>query len=64
MVKQKTKKSVIKRFRVTKTGKVLHRSHGARHKRSQRSKSRIRFLKRPKNLFNTIAKKIKKILGY
>ena len=64
MVKQKTKKSVVKRFRITKHGKVLHRTPGGRHKRSQRSKSQIRAIKRPKKLFQTIAKKIRKILGY
>lgn len=38
----KTKKIAAKRFRVTKTGKVLHRTQGLRHLRRKKSKSRKR----------------------
>lgn len=42
MPKQKTRKVVKKRFKITKTGKVMHRRHGARHLRRKKSKSRQR----------------------
>lgn len=42
MPKQKTKKIVSKRFKVTKTGKLLHRVQGARHLRRRKSKARQR----------------------
>lgn len=42
MPKTKTKKIVAKRFKITKTGKVLHRAQGARHLRRRKSKARQR----------------------
>lgn len=42
MPKTKTKKIVAKRFKITKTGKVLHRVQGARHLRRRKSKARQR----------------------
>lgn len=41
-MKLKTKKIVAKRFKVTKTGKILHRVQGRRHLRRKKSKSRQR----------------------
>ena len=38
----KTKKIVRKRFKITKTGKVMHGVQGARHLRSRKNKSRQR----------------------
>lgn len=46
----KTKKVAVKRFRVTKTGKVMHRVQGARHIRRNKSKSRQRRQDRPAEL--------------
>lgn len=63
MSKMKTKKSVKKRFKVTGTGKVLHRSLGMRHRRTHKSKSQIRSLKTVKELQGYNAIKVKKILG-
>lgn len=63
MPKLKVRKSIKKRFKVTKKGVVLHRSHGMRHKRSTKSKSQIRRLKRIKKLNTTYGKKVKKLLG-
>jgi ribosomal protein L35 len=40
MPKIKSKKIVVKRFKITKNGKVLHRVQGARHLRRNKSKSR------------------------
>lgn len=42
MPKVKTKKIVSKRFKITKTGKVLHRSQGRRHIRRKKSKAHQR----------------------
>jgi len=57
------RKSIKKRFKVTKNGVVLHRSHGMRHKRTNKSKTQIRRLKKTKQLHSTISIKIKKLLG-
>ncbi len=42
MPKVKTKKIVSKRFKLTSTGKVMHRVQGARHLRRRKSKARQR----------------------
>ena len=63
MPKQKTRKSVTRRFRVTKTGKVLRRRSFARHLNEKKSSSRKRALRRTVNTKKTYAKKIKKALG-
>lgn len=42
MPKMKTKKIVRKRFKVTGTGKLLHRSQGRRHLRRKKSQSNKR----------------------
>ena len=64
MPKQKTRKSVAKRFKVTKSGKVLHRGSHNRHLKAKKSKRRIRRLKGLKEVKGKRAKKIKKILGF
>ena len=60
--KTKTRKSVVKRFKVTKTGKILHRSHQLRHKRAGKSKRRIRSLKQMKKVTGRYAKKVRQML--
>lgn len=62
MPKQKTRKSVSRRFKVTKTGKVIARHAESRHLQSKKSKKRQRRHKRTKILTGRIAKKIKKLL--
>ncbi len=61
--KQKVKKSVSKRFKVTKTGKVLFTHQYGSHKKLHKSKSRIRRQKEPGILKGKFAKKIKKLMG-
>ncbi len=61
--KHRTRKSAVKRFRVTRKGKVLHRSHYLRHLRSKKGRKRIRRLKMLKHTKGTHAKKIKQMLG-
>ena len=63
-VKMKVKKSVRKRFKVTKTGKVLRGRQYGRHLKIHKSKSIIRRYKVPAKLRGKVAKKIKKMLGY
>ena len=62
-LKKKIKKSVAKRFRITKTGKVIfsHQYHG--HLMSKKSKSRIRRQNIPGVLDASFARKVKKMLG-
>ncbi|HUV46675.1 MAG TPA: 50S ribosomal protein L35 [Candidatus Bathyarchaeia archaeon] len=64
MPKQKTRKSVLKRFKVTKTGKVIRRGSFARHLNAKKTKKRQRRQRVPKLVTGKIAKKIKKTLGY
>lgn len=61
--KLKIKKSVSKRFKVTKTGKVLFDHQMQMHKRSQKSKRTLRRHKETGLLGGTFAKKIKLMLG-
>lgn len=61
--KQKTDKSASKRFKITATGKVLHRSHYLRHLRSKKSKRQIRDLKKLKLVTGTMEKKVKQMLA-
>jgi len=63
MGKQKSRKSAVKRFKVTKSGKVLHRSQHIRHLRSKKSKSQMRRLKRMKRVTGRYEKKLKKMMG-
>lgn len=63
MIKKKIKKSVAKRFKVTKTGKVLFAHQYGSHKKLHKSKARLRRQKEPGILKGTFAKKIKQMLG-
>ncbi len=63
MGKQKTRKSALARFKVTKRGKLLHRSQQLRHLRSKKSKRRIRSLKQMKQVVGKFKSKLMKMLG-
>jgi len=63
MSKQKTRKSASARFKVTKGGKLLHRSLQLRHLRSKKSKRRIRQLKSMKKVHGAFKSKLQKMLG-
>ena len=63
MPKQKTRKSITRRFRVTNKGKVLRRQGFRRHLNVKKSRSKKRRLKRIVATKKTYAKKIRKILG-
>lgn len=61
--KQKTRKGVIARFKITATGKVLRRAQNRRHLRRKKSKRAIRSSKIPKQVTGKFAKKIKQMMG-
>ena len=61
--KLKIRKSASKRFKVTKTGKVLRRTQTMRHLRRKKSKKQIRRYNTPKQVTGKMAIKIKKMLG-
>lgn len=61
--KMKTRKSVKRRFKITKTGKVLRRGSHIRHLRRKKKKSQIRAQKLPKEVKGAWKRKIKKLLG-
>ena len=62
MPKQKTRNSISKRFKVTKTGKVLRRGSGIRHLNVKKSRRRIRRKKVLHQVSGKVAKKLKKLL--
>ncbi len=61
-MKLKTRKSITKRFRVTKTGKLLRRSTGLDHYRAKKSGKKIRKSRKWVRVSEAEAKKIKKLL--
>lgn len=61
--KLKTRNAASKRFKVTGTGKVLHRGHGVRHLKSNKSNRRLRAQKIMKEVKGVFKVKIKKMLG-
>lgn len=63
MPKQKTRKSLTKRFRITKTGKVLRRQGFRRHLNAKKSAKRRRRLGRIVETKKVYANKIRKALG-
>lgn len=63
MAKQKTRKGVAKRFKVTKTGKVLRGRQFGRHLRRKKSKSQKRRHVEPAIMEGKFAKKIKRMMG-
>ncbi|MBU2632486.1 50S ribosomal protein L35 [Patescibacteria group bacterium] len=63
MIKKKIKRSVARRFKVTKTGKVMFSHQNSSHLKSSKSKRTIRRHKEPGVLKGKFAKKIKQMLG-
>ena len=61
--KQKTRKSIIKRFKITKTGKVLRRHNFRRHLHANKSAKRLRRLKRIVPVREAYAKRLRKATG-
>jgi ribosomal protein L35 len=63
VVKMKSRKSLVKRFRVTPTGKVLFRGSHVRHLRRHKTKAGLRRQKIPHQIQKAWAVKIKNALG-
>ena len=61
--KQKTRKSLTKRFKVTKSGKVLRRQGFRRHLNVKKSRKKKRSLSRVVETKKTHARKVRKALG-
>ncbi|OIP74945.1 MAG: 50S ribosomal protein L35 [Parcubacteria group bacterium CG2_30_36_18] len=60
----KTRKSIRKRFKITKTGKVLRRPTGLDHYRAKKTGKQIRKSRKWIEVPKSEAKKIKKLLGF
>jgi len=63
MAKQKTRKSASKRFKITKTGKVLRRVGFARHLRRNKSAKQLRSYKKTRVVKGKIARRIKRLMA-
>ena len=61
-MKLKTRKSIIKRFKFTKTGKILRRSTGLDHYRAKKSGKRKRLSRKWVKVSKPEAKKIKRLI--
>ncbi len=59
----KTRKSITKRFKITKTGKILRRLSGANHYRVKKSGNRIRKGRKCVVVSKAEAKKIRKLIA-
>ena len=59
----KTKKSITKRFKITKTGKILRRPTGLDHYRAKKSGKKVRQSRKWVEVSKGEVKKIKKLLG-
>jgi len=59
----KTRKSISKRFKITKTGKVMRRATGQDHFRAKKSGQRIRKGRKWIKIEGSLAKKIKKLIN-
>ena len=63
MPKLKTRKSVSKRLKITKTGKVLRRKPGARHYKVHKSGARVRRLGGTEILTGKMARNMKVLMA-
>jgi large subunit ribosomal protein L35 len=64
MPKLKTKRKAAKRFRVTRTGKVLAKTSGRRHLLSDKSPKKIRQMRRTLEMQGTCGRNVKTLLPY
>ncbi len=62
MTKLKSRKSVTKRFRITKTGKILRRASGLNHYRAKKSGKETRESRKWVKVSKSETKAIRKIL--
>lgn len=62
MPKNKTHKGLLKRIRLTKTGKVKHKTCGGSHLKSNKSGSQIRDFRQSKTMSRGEAKRVELLL--
>lgn len=62
-MKQKTRKSASKRFRITKNGKVLRRVSFGRHLRNSKSAAQKRGFKKTRQVHGRVARRIKRLMA-
>lgn len=62
-MKKKIRKSLSRRIKVTKTGKLIRRTQNMRHIRRRKSKAQIRRMKSVKFVTGATRKKLMKMLG-
>ncbi len=60
----KLRKSIAKRFKITKSGKILRRSAGQDHNLAKKSSKKRRMMRKWVELSRAEARAIKKILTY
>jgi len=63
MPKFKPKKALIKRFKITKSGKILRRPSGLDHYRAKKSGNQVRRGRKWVEVSQTETKTIKRLLG-
>ena len=63
-MKAKTRKIVAKRFKITKSGKILRRRQGLRHLKAGKSKSQKQRMKNVVEVNSSFSSKIRKMLPY
>jgi len=64
MPKMKTRRGAAKRFKITATGRILHKQAGMSHLRSGKTRKRKRRLKIPETLSAGHSRKIERLLPY
>ncbi len=64
MPKMKTNKSYAKRFKVTGKGRVRRPKAGANHMMQEKSRKRVRRLRKNDMVDKTLEKKIKRMIPY
>jgi len=62
MPKNKSHKGTLKRVRISKSGKIRHRSAYHKHLRSNKSGKRLRHLRKDRYMANPDAKRLEKLL--
>jgi large subunit ribosomal protein L35 len=63
MPKQKVKKSISRRIKVTATGKLMRRGSHVRHLHRKKTKSQMRDQAVPKEITGTWRRKVRKLLS-
>ncbi|MBN1596116.1 50S ribosomal protein L35 [candidate division FCPU426 bacterium] len=64
MPKLKTKKKAAKRFRITKTGKVMAKATGRRHLLCDKSSKKLRQMRRSLEIKGSMGSNVKSVLPY